>query len=105
MDFPGLFDTSMWLEEVCTIIVQALVAMHPDPSAVLYTLKIGDHYTDEEFQTFQNLKRIFGEDMCRHTIVLLTHGDALKRAGKTGEQYIQESPERFKQVLRECGSR
>lgn len=106
MDCPGLFDTNSTIEEVCTLIVEAVIGMHPGPSAILYTLKIGDHYTDEEFATYQRLKAIFGKDVTRHMIILFTRGDELGRgAGQSIEEYVQNAPRRFKQVLQECGNR
>ena len=105
MDCPGLFDTSSTIEQVCTTIVKAVFGMCPGPTAILYTLRIGDHYTDEEFGTYQRLKAIFGEGVTQHMTILFTRGDDLKREGQTIEGYIKSAPPRFKQVLEECGNR
>ena len=105
VDCPGLFDTNSTVDEVCTLIVNGVSGMHPGHSAIVYTLKIGDRYTDEDFATYQKLKAILGKNVAHHMIVLFTWGDDLKRGGQTIENYIQSAPQSFQQVLRECENR
>ena len=62
-------------------------------------------YTKEEFETYQRLKRLFGDDITRYITIVFTGGDMLKKEHKSIEQCIREAGEDLSLVLRECQSR
>nr|KAG5701415.1 hypothetical protein BaRGS_032747 [Batillaria attramentaria] len=105
MDSVGLFDTVQSHEEVALKIFQAVASMNPGPHAVFYVVPIGQRYTEEEYNAFKRLKHYFGDDITKHMIVLLTHGNRLTEEGVTIEDYLQDTTDDFQQVLKECSNR
>ncbi|XP_076451576.1 uncharacterized protein LOC143287460 [Babylonia areolata] len=106
MDTPGLYDTNKTHEEICTIIVQAVVGMHPGPHAILYVIKVG-RFTPEEYAAYRRLKALFDDTITRHVILLFTHGDQLEREGVTLQNLIRspKMPDNLREVFEECGHR
>lgn len=104
VDSPGLFDPVRNNQEISEEIVKTTVALHPGPHAVLYVLKL-DRFTPEEFQTYQQLKELFDEDIIKFTIIVFTGGDRLKKDKQAMEDILESAGPNFKQVLEECQNR
>ena len=84
--------------------MKTVALLDPGPTAVLYVVRFG-RYTKEEFETYQRLKRLFGDDITRYITIVFTGGDMLKKEHKSIEQCIREAGEDLSLVLRECQSR
>ncbi|XP_067462879.1 GTPase IMAP family member 4-like [Thunnus thynnus] len=82
IDTPGLFDTRNNKEKTVEDLAQSITYASPGPHIFLVVIKLGI-YTDEEKQTVQKIRKIFGKEADKHSMVLFTHGDLLK--GKTIE--------------------
>ncbi|KAK7479759.1 hypothetical protein BaRGS_00029035 [Batillaria attramentaria] len=79
-------------------------AARPGPHVVLYVVRC-QRYTDEDHAIFCMLKRLLGENVTNHMIVVMTGGDILEEGGVTGADVIQTAPAYFREVLEECGER
>ncbi|KAI5086727.1 GTPase IMAP family member 8, partial [Silurus meridionalis] len=103
VDTPGLFETTLSNEEVIEEIVKCISLLAPGPHAFIIVLTVG-RITEEEKETLSLIKKIFGAEAAKYTIVLFTGGDKLK--GKTIEDYIKTSDHAcVNRLIRECGGR
>ncbi len=101
IDTPGLFDTNLTQEEVLKRIKMCISLSAPGPHTFLVVLQLG-RFTQEEKETISMIQTTFGEDAAKHTMVLFTHGDQLRK--QTIEGYISESPD-LKAIIRKCYDR
>uniref|UniRef100_A0A8C6TEX2 AIG1-type G domain-containing protein n=1 Tax=Neogobius melanostomus TaxID=47308 RepID=A0A8C6TEX2_9GOBI len=76
MDTPGLFDNSMSNQEINEEMVKCTSLLAPGPHVFLLVLRIG-RFTPEENETLNLIKKVFGKDAQKYTIVLFTHGEEL----------------------------
>ncbi|GFS02880.1 immune-associated nucleotide-binding protein 1 [Elysia marginata] len=78
--------------------------------AFLYTIKYPSHFTEEDAEVLETLKKILKPDVIqKHCILLMTGGDNFrfdnKKKGKTFERWILEQKGKFGELIRECGNR
>ncbi|XP_056124495.1 GTPase IMAP family member 7-like [Rhinichthys klamathensis goyatoka] len=104
IDTPGLYDTELNNEEVKTEIMKCITYASPGPHAFIIVIKLGT-FTEEEKNTVEKLKEVFGEQMEKYTLILFTHTKQLKKEKKTIEQFLQESDSGLKQLVERCGNR
>ncbi|KAL1281538.1 hypothetical protein QQF64_000341 [Cirrhinus molitorella] len=74
----------------------------PGPHVFLLVLTLGVKFTEEEKNAVKWIRKNFGEDAAKYTIILFTHADALK--GIPLEEYISKSNE-LKQLIQSCCGR
>ena len=101
VDTPGLFDTNLSQEEVLRRIKMCVSLSAPGPHAFLVLIQLG-RFTQEEIDTVRMIQTTFGEASAKHTMVLFTHGDKLKK--QTIEDFVSES-EDLKGIIRNCYGR
>ncbi|XP_061079063.1 GTPase IMAP family member 9-like [Conger conger] len=102
VDTPGLFDTKLSNEQVIGEIGKCIGLASPGPHALLLVLKVG-RFTEEERNTVQEIKKMFGDDAEKYTMVLFTHKELLN--GETIDQYIEAGDDNLKKLIKECGDR
>ncbi|KAM4624732.1 GTPase IMAP family member 9-like isoform 2-T2 [Polymixia lowei] len=98
IDTPGLFDTDFTQEEIQERIKMCISLSAPGPHAFLVVLRLG-RFTQEERETVKIIQSTFGEESAKHTMVLFTHGDMLKR--QTIEEFVSKSEE-LKDMIQKC---
>jgi len=104
IDTPGLYDTELTDEEVKTEIVKCITYASPGPHAFIIVIKLGT-FTEEDKNTVETLKEVFGDQMEKYTLILFTHTKQLKKEKKTIEQFLQESDSGLRQLVESCGNR
>ncbi|KAM9398891.1 GTPase IMAP family member 9-like isoform 2-T2 [Salvelinus alpinus] len=102
IDTPGLFDTQLPESLVRTQLVECIALSSPGPHVFLLVVQIA-RFTEEEQNAVKRIKDIFGEASVRHTMVLFTYGDRLKK--KSIEEFIKEACPSLKKVIETCGNR
>ncbi len=103
VDTPGLFDTTLSKEKVQEEIVKCVSLSAPGPHVFIIVLSVG-RFTNEEKNTVDLIKMIFGPSAAQFSIVLFTRGDDLKN--ETIEQYVEKSKNAdLKKLIRDCGNR
>ncbi|KAK6186907.1 hypothetical protein SNE40_006167 [Patella caerulea] len=103
VDTPGIFDTRKSNRDTFKEIVRCIGLSSPGPHLFFFVLKIG-RYTQEEQNTIESLKDIFGKQVMKFVIVIFTCKDTLEHSNTTLDEYINSSKE-LQTLLVECGDR
>ncbi|KAM6944888.1 uncharacterized protein PEZ65_002628 [Lycodopsis pacificus] len=105
VDTPGLFDTTLTHEEVNEEMMKCISLLAPGPHVFLLVLRIG-RLTPEEKETLKLIKKVFGKNAEKFTIILFTGGDTLKHEKRSIDEYIEKKcDESFKTMIDACGRR
>ncbi|KAK3557450.1 hypothetical protein QTP70_027741, partial [Hemibagrus guttatus] len=103
VDTPGLFDTTLSNEEVKEEIVKCISMLAPGPHAFIIVLSL-EKFTEEEKETVNLIKMMFGPESAKYSIVLFTGGDKLKN--KTLEDYLKINDHAYvNKLITDCGGR
>ncbi|KAG5278498.1 hypothetical protein AALO_G00099650 [Alosa alosa] len=106
IDTPGWW-TGYLLTDTAELVKQDLVLSvclcAPGPHAFLLTVETDAPFTEKKRKVVEQHLNLFGEDIWRHTIVVVTRGDSLK--GKSIEQHIESEGDALKWVIGRCENR
>ncbi|XP_073351151.1 GTPase IMAP family member 8-like [Pagrus major] len=91
VDTPGLCSAEQTDEKVMEQIKHRVSLAAPGPHVFLFVLSCLDRFTEEEQDVVKIIKETFGENTPRHSVVLFTCGDQLKKKGKPIEEFIKDS--------------
>ncbi|XP_039667441.1 GTPase IMAP family member 9-like [Perca fluviatilis] len=97
IDTPGLFDTRWDQDKTHKDIGQCISYSSPGPHVFLVVIALG-RFTEEEKQSVQKIREMFGQDTDKYSMVLFTHGDLLKNT--TIEEFLKDSPDLQELVAR-----
>ncbi|XP_072711087.1 GTPase IMAP family member 3-like isoform X1 [Ciconia boyciana] len=103
IDTADIFDPRAAISEVYKEITRCVRLSSPGPHALLLVTKLGQ-FVEEDKEAVQRLQDIFGVDVLRHTIVVLTHAEDL--AGRPLHDYLRYcSNGELQDLILQCGSR
>ncbi|XP_071084209.1 GTPase IMAP family member 4-like [Haliotis cracherodii] len=104
IDSPGLFDTGMTNAEITKEVVKCIGMTAPGPHAFVLVVRI-DRFTQEEQDTVDHFRLVFGEDMLDYVIVLFTRKDDLLHDNKCIMEYVKKVPKPLRDLLKSCQDR
>ncbi|KAL1279118.1 hypothetical protein QQF64_025791 [Cirrhinus molitorella] len=104
IDTPGLYDNVLSKEEVITELVKCIMYASPGPHAFIIVVKPG-RFTEEEKNTINQLKEVFGEKIEKYAMILFTHKDQLEKQKTTIDEFLQNSDPDLKKLVESCGNR
>ncbi|XP_023181013.1 GTPase IMAP family member 4-like [Xiphophorus maculatus] len=102
IDTPGLFQTHKSNEEILGEIGKSINMAAPGPHVFLIVLQL-IRFTPEDKETMEIIKKLFGEEAARYTMILFTQGDALKMVNIKIEDLLEKS-EPLKRLINQCSS-
>ncbi|XP_072533318.1 GTPase IMAP family member 4-like [Salminus brasiliensis] len=102
IDTPGLFSTNFTIEQVKERIRLCISLCAPGPHVFLVILQLG-RFTQEEKETVNMIKEIFGDDSSKYTMVLFTHGEQLRKSQKTIHEFVNENPDLLELIQSSSG--
>ncbi|XP_061586319.1 GTPase IMAP family member 8-like [Cololabis saira] len=103
VDTPGLFDSTLSLDEVNEEMLKCISLVSPGPHVFLVVVQIG-RLTPEDKDTLKLLREAFGKNSEQFTIILFTYGDALEHEERSVEDYIRED-DSLQKLINDCGGR
>ncbi|XP_055954262.1 GTPase IMAP family member 4-like [Patella vulgata] len=104
IDTPGIFDTRKSNLETSKEVIRCIGLASPGPHVFIFVLKIG-RFTQEEMETIQHLKDLFGEDVVDYVIIVFTGKDSLDYDDMTIHEHIQHCPPDLQSLVAECHGR
>ncbi|KAA8594949.1 hypothetical protein FQN60_012084 [Etheostoma spectabile] len=109
VDTPDWFCSEQTPDEVRAQISSCVALTSPGPHAFLLCVPL-DQPAKTELQALRVLEAVFGpEAVQRHTLLLFTHADKLKKSGKAGncsvEEYIAGQRGDLVKLVEKCGDR
>ncbi|CAL1540021.1 unnamed protein product [Lymnaea stagnalis] len=114
VDTPGLLDTQEPTESTLSEIGQAMSLCPGGFSAIIFVMRYGTRFTEEEKQVFITLKQYFGENILRDFgVIVMTQGDSFSNnycESFTFQEWLNDQKEKdgespFVQLLNECNNR
>ncbi|XP_059162472.1 GTPase IMAP family member 1-like [Physella acuta] len=110
VDCPGVFDTELKPKDGETLVKAALTsAILTNPKgfhSFIIVVNYGGRFTYYDVEAIKILKNILGSDFLNiYGIVVFTHGDELKRDGKSLKDLLDSATGNIKDLLDECRGR
>ncbi|XP_077978190.1 uncharacterized protein LOC144433710 [Glandiceps talaboti] len=110
IDTPGLFDSrkDVSREHITTEISKCMgIAMSQGAGmdAFVLVLNADDRLTEESVNSIKFLLQLFGTEMMKHVVILLTRKDQLDADEITLREYLQDVPPFLTNLLKECDNR
>ncbi|NXT56990.1 GIMA5 GTPase, partial [Pluvianellus socialis] len=103
IDTADIFNPRVAISEAHKEITRCLRLSSPGPHALLLVTKLGQFFAEDK-EAVQRLQDIFGADVLRHTIVLLTHAEKL--AGRPLHDYLRHcGSAALQDLILQCGRR
>lgn len=102
VDTPGFAESQDGRQSVVQVIKDAIVATCPGPHAVVLVTRCDVTITSAETDIVAQLRSVLGEELRRHLVLLLTHGDMEQRDVR---QLLDASPAHVKELLKVRKSR
>uniref|UniRef100_A0A8C2FVZ8 GTPase IMAP family member 7-like n=1 Tax=Cyprinus carpio TaxID=7962 RepID=A0A8C2FVZ8_CYPCA len=101
IDSPGLFDTSLTVDEVIDRVKLCIPLSAPGPHVFLVVIQLG-RFTDEEAEAVRIIQAVFGEESSNYIMALFTHGDRLE--GKNIHTFVRDNP-KLLNFIKTCSGR
>ncbi|XP_073697381.1 E3 ubiquitin-protein ligase TRIM35 [Garra rufa] len=102
VDTSPFFHTHMSSGEVMKEIARCVYLSSPGPHAFLIVFAANRRFTQQEQEIFQMFEKIFGKEVFKYSIILITHGDWLD---DEPIEMLIENNSILRQLVDQCGGR
>ncbi|KAL7977875.1 hypothetical protein Chor_010827 [Crotalus horridus] len=102
VDTPGFFDPGVPESQTVVELVKCMRFCTPGPHAILWVMRLG-RWTQEEKETLQLVKEVFGRKGKNYMILLFTRKEDLE--GETLEEFIAQRDVALRELVAYCGHR
>ncbi|CAH1780033.1 unnamed protein product [Owenia fusiformis] len=104
IDTPGIFDTNVNEQQNAIELLKCVAICAPGPHVFFITIAIGHgRYTEEDKKTIDLCRKIFGDGIMKHAVVLFTGGDKMIEENMTEEEMMITPV--IKKLIKDCGGR
>ncbi|ESO92165.1 hypothetical protein LOTGIDRAFT_121326, partial [Lottia gigantea] len=104
VDTPGLHQRRTTFESSCYFCMEPIKLTKPGPHIFMFVLSIG-RFTQEECETIEFLKNIFGSHVTDFLIIVFTGKDTLDYDKMDLEMYINTAGDELKSLVSQCQGR
>ncbi|CAI9115072.1 OLC1v1015907C1 [Oldenlandia corymbosa var. corymbosa] len=101
----GLFDGTSNREDIEKEIVRSIQMSKDGLHAVLLVLSLKGRFSEEQVETVETLKHLFGDRILDYMIVTFTGGDQLEEDDTLDEFLGRSCPPALQDLLEDCGNR
>ncbi|KAK7089195.1 hypothetical protein V1264_024453 [Littorina saxatilis] len=100
-DTPGVCDTHRSEVEVLKEVGKSLAVAAPGPHIILMVLRCDRRFTKEEYDAYATLKRLFGNGICDHMLLVFAGIDSFGSSEEEQEEGLRHSVETAPKLLQE----
>lgn len=101
IDTPGLFDTTLSKQKIQRELMRCMKMASPGPHIFLLVLRIGK-FTEEDRNAVLEFKKLFGEEVQKHTMIVFTGKDYLLRGNKSMDDFLSSADLYLKALTCRC---
>ncbi|XP_070201260.1 uncharacterized protein [Littorina saxatilis] len=109
VDTPGLCDTDEDDDVILRAVGKSVAMAYPGPHLLVLALRTGRRFTQEEYQAYVKLKKLFSEEMSKYLIIVFNGmdalGDTIDEQKKALDEEVKKMPGELKQVLQDANYR
>ncbi|XP_039208023.1 GTPase IMAP family member 9-like [Crotalus tigris] len=103
VDTPGFFDPGVPGFQTVVELTESMKFCAPGPHAILWVMRLGGISPQEEKETLQLVKEVFGRKGKNYLILLFTHKEDLE--GETLEEFIAQRDVALRELVALCWHR
>uniref|UniRef100_A0AAY3ZTU9 AIG1-type G domain-containing protein n=1 Tax=Denticeps clupeoides TaxID=299321 RepID=A0AAY3ZTU9_9TELE len=102
VDTPGFLNENLSDQQIMSELQKSITECSPGPHAFVIILSV-ETFTDQEGEIVEEIRKVFGNAIFKHAVILFTSGDEL-REDQTIQQFVGQNKE-LKDLVDECGGR
>ena len=103
VDTPGLEAKDRTSKEEQETLADLSVLTDGNADIMLYCMKLSDRDDEKDERIMKKLTKAFGEEIWRHTVLVLTYGDAVLNQDEGDRETLEEFTNEFEKLLKKAG--
>ncbi|CAH1782455.1 unnamed protein product [Owenia fusiformis] len=104
VDTPGFTVGDTNIRHHLEQLASSVDMIRPGPHVFCIIVKVS-LFTRDDVETMKLIRSVFGNEMLRHAVLVVTHGDDIENDGLDIEDIFREAPRELNDLRRECGWR
>ena len=103
IDTPGLEAKDLSSKDEQEALATLSVLTNGKADILLYCMKLSDRADEKDERIVKKLTKAFGEEIWRHTVLVLTYGDAVLNEDEGDRDTLERFTNEFEEVLKKAG--
>ena len=103
IDTPGLEAKDLTSKEEHQTLADLSVFTDGKADIMLYCMRLTDRADEKDERIVKKLTKAFGKEIWRHTVLVLTYGDAVLNQDGGDQETLEEFANEFEEVLKKAG--